>query len=134
MSYRLSIGSRIFFRTSLVPSITYILAIKIGKAVFEKIWFFDFSKFVYNFGKFFFSSWYLMLIHLVVVATYPCNMDQIPAGAPRPCLSCYGLWYKFFDPFLLTNETRLTLSAATDKVNNEYSWRFYHTSGACIPT
>ena len=30
-------GSRIFFRNSLVPSITYILAIKIGLAVFEKI-------------------------------------------------------------------------------------------------
>ena len=25
-------------------------------------------------------------------ATYPCNMDQIRAGAPRPCLSCYGLY------------------------------------------
>ena len=23
--------------------------------------------------------------------TYPRNMDQIRAGAPRPCLSCYGL-------------------------------------------
>ena len=44
-------GSRIFFRTSLVLSITYILAIKIGWAVSEKIWFCDFSKFVYNFCK-----------------------------------------------------------------------------------
>ena len=44
-------GSRIFFRTSLVPSITYILAIKIGSAVFKKIWFWDFSKFVYNLCK-----------------------------------------------------------------------------------
>ena len=44
-------GSRIFLRTFLVPSITYILAIKIGWAVFEKIWFFDFSTFVYNFCK-----------------------------------------------------------------------------------
>ena len=47
-------GSRIFFRTSLVPSITYILAIKICLAVFERMWFFDFSKFVYNFCKNFF--------------------------------------------------------------------------------
>ena len=44
-------GSRIFFRPSLVPSITYILAIKIGWAVFEKIWFFGFSKFFYNFDE-----------------------------------------------------------------------------------
>ena len=26
-----------------------------------------------------------------MVATYPRNIDQIQAGAPRPCLSCYGL-------------------------------------------
>ena len=44
-------GSWIFFRTSLVLSITYILVIKIGWAVFEKIIFFDFSKFVHNFCK-----------------------------------------------------------------------------------
>ena len=44
-------GSQIFFRTFLVPSMTYILAIKFGRAVFEKIWFFDFFKFVYNFCK-----------------------------------------------------------------------------------
>ena len=44
-------GSRICFRTFLVPSITYVLAIKIGEAVFEKIRFCDFSKFVYNFCK-----------------------------------------------------------------------------------
>ena len=25
-------------------------------------------------------------------ATYPRNMDQIRAGAPRPCLSCYDLF------------------------------------------
>ena len=47
-------GSGIFFRTSLVPSVTYILVINIGWAVFEKILFFDFSKFVHNFCKKFF--------------------------------------------------------------------------------
>ena len=44
-------GSRIFFRTFLI----YILDIKIGWVVFEKIWFF-FSKFVYKFCENFFSS------------------------------------------------------------------------------
>ena len=37
------IGSWIFVRTSLVPSITCILVTKIGWAVFKKIRFFDFS-------------------------------------------------------------------------------------------
>ena len=36
-------------------------------------------------------------MYLVVVATYPRNMDQIWAGAPRPCLSCYGLSYFDFE-------------------------------------
>ena len=44
-------GSWIFFRPFLVPFITYIWVIKIGWAVFEKIRFFDFSKFVHNFCK-----------------------------------------------------------------------------------
>ena len=30
-----------------------------------------------------------------MVATDPCNMDQIQAGAPRPCLSCYGLCHRW---------------------------------------
>ena len=37
--------------TSLVPPITYILVIMIGWAVFQKMRFFDFSKFVHNFCK-----------------------------------------------------------------------------------
>ena len=45
------IGFSIFRITFLVPSITYILAIKIGWAVFKKIGIFDFSKFIYNFCK-----------------------------------------------------------------------------------
>ena len=44
-------GSWIFFRTSLVPSITHILVIKIAWAVSDKIRFFDFSKFVHSFCK-----------------------------------------------------------------------------------
>ena len=38
-----------------------------------------------------FLSPYLGWIYLVMGATYPLNMDQIRAGSPRPCLSCYGL-------------------------------------------
>jgi len=29
-------------------------------------------------------------------------------------------------------KTHLTLAAATAKINNENSWNFYHTLGACI--
>ena len=29
-----------------------------------------------------------------MVATYPHNMDQIQPGAPRQCLSCYGLFLR----------------------------------------
>ena len=48
------ISSWIFRITSLVPSMAYILAIKFGWAVLERILFFDFSKFVHNFCKNFF--------------------------------------------------------------------------------
>ena len=47
--------------------------------------------FVNNFVNKFLSSWYLGWIYLVIGAIYPRNMNQIRAGAPRPCLSCYGL-------------------------------------------
>ena len=83
-------GSWIFFQNLYNTLITYILVIEIGLAVFEKIRFFDFSKFVHNFCKKFFSSWYLGWIYLVMEATYLRNMGQIWARAPRPCLSCYG--------------------------------------------
>ena len=32
-----------------------------------------------------------------MVATYSRDMDQIRAGAPRPCLSCYGLSFRVAD-------------------------------------
>ena len=64
--------SRISFKTSLVPSIIYILAIKIGWAVFEKIWFFDSSKFVYNFCKKFFFE-------LILGVNSSCSGSHLPS-------------------------------------------------------
>ena len=61
-----------FFRTSLVPSITYILVIKIGWAVFEKIRFFDFSKFVHIFCKQFFFE-------LILWVNLSCNGSHLPS-------------------------------------------------------
>ena len=88
-------GSRIFFRTSSVPSITYILAIKIGWAVFEKIWFFHFSTFSYNFCK-------KIFFELILGVNSSCSGSHSSSqygsnlsGTPRPCLSCYGLWVIF---------------------------------------
>ena len=65
-------GCRVFFRISLVPSITYISAIKIGWAVFEKIWFFDFSKFAYNFCKKFFFE-------LILGVNFSCSGSHLPS-------------------------------------------------------
>ena len=53
------IGSWIFCITYLVPSITYIVSIKLSFTVFQKIIFLDFSKFVHNFCKKVSLSWYL---------------------------------------------------------------------------
>ena len=64
-------GSQIVYRTSLVPSITYILSIQIDRAVFEKIWFFDFSKFVYKFCKKFF-------LELIIGVNLSCSGSQLP--------------------------------------------------------
>ena len=97
-------GSWISIRTFLVPSITYILVMKLAWAVFKKITFFDFSKFVHNIYKKKFSSWYFRWIYFVMGATYSRNMDQIRAGAPRPCLSCYG-----FNDFLSISHLQKTL-------------------------
>ena len=51
------IDSWVFCKTSLVPFITYILAIKIGWAVFEKNGFVDFPNFFITFVKIFFLIW-----------------------------------------------------------------------------
>ena len=63
-------GYRIFFITSLVPSITYILPIKIAWAVLEKFWFFNFSKFVYNVCKKFFFE-------LILGANLSCSGNHL---------------------------------------------------------
>ena len=63
-------GSWIFSRTSLVHSITYILVIRIGWAVFEKIIFFDLSKFAHNFCKKFF-------IELIIGVNLSCNGSHL---------------------------------------------------------
>ena len=60
-----------FPRTSLVPSITYILVIKICKAVFEEILFVDFPKFVYNFCKNFFFE-------LILGVNSSCSGSHLP--------------------------------------------------------
>ena len=65
-------GSWIFFRTSLVHSITYILVIKIGWAVFKKIKFFDFSKFVHNFCK-------KDFFELILGVNLSCNGSHLPS-------------------------------------------------------
>ena len=64
-------GSRILFRTSSVLSITYSLAIKIGWAVFEKIWFFDFFKFAYNFSK-------KNFLDLILGVNSSCSSSHLP--------------------------------------------------------
>ena len=65
-------GSLIFFRTSLVPSITYILVMKIGWAVFKKIRFFDFSRFVHNFCK-------KKFFNLILGVNLSCNGSHLPS-------------------------------------------------------
>ena len=77
--------------TSSVLSITYILAIEIGWAVFEKICFFDFSKFVYNFCKNCFFEFILGGYSSCSGSYLPSQYGSNLRGAPRPCLSCYGL-------------------------------------------
>ena len=72
--------SRIFFRTFLVPSITYILAIKVGWADFEKIWFVDFSKFVYNFCKKFFFELILGVNSSFSGSHLPLQYGSNPSG------------------------------------------------------
>ena len=107
-------GSWIFFRTSLVPFITYILVIKIGWTVFKILDFLIFQNSFITFVRKFFSSWYLGWIYLVMGATYPRNIDQFRTRAPRPCLSCYGLCFIDFNRNF------------TIKMNNSQnvSWRF----------
>ena len=64
--------SSLFHKPSLVTSITYILIIKIGWAVFEKIIFYDFSKLVHNFcEKNFFE--------LILGANLSCNGNHLPS-------------------------------------------------------
>ena len=64
--------SWIFFRTSLAPSITYILVIKIGWTVFEKIRFFHFFKFVHNFCK-------KIFFELILKENLSCNCSHLPS-------------------------------------------------------
>ena len=61
-----------FFRTSLIPSIIHILVIKIGWAVFEKMRFFDFSKFVHNVCEKIFSE-------LILGVNLSCNRSHLPS-------------------------------------------------------
>ena len=66
------ISSWIFFRTFLVPSITYILVIKIGWAFFKKMGFFDFSKFAYNFCK-------KIFFELILAVNSSCSGSHLPS-------------------------------------------------------
>ena len=59
------IGSRIFNMNILVPSMKYILAIKIGRAVFERIEFMIFQKFFITVVIYFFLNWYLIMFILL---------------------------------------------------------------------
>ena len=83
-------SSWIFIRISWVPSIPCILVIKIGSAVFKKIRFFYFSKFVHNFCK-------KKFFELILGVNLSCDRSHLPSQygskpsvAPRQCLSCYG--------------------------------------------
>ena len=83
-----------FFRTSLVSSITYILVIKIGGAVFEKIRFFDSSKFVHNFCK-------KIFFELILGVNLSCNGSHLlsqygsnPSGGTQTMLILLRPFYK----------------------------------------
>ena len=65
-------GSWFFFRISVVPSMIYILVIKIGWNVSEKMRFFDFSKFVHNFCK-------KNVFELMFWVNLSCNGSHLPS-------------------------------------------------------
>ena len=85
-------GNWIVFRTSLVPPLPSPRSVK---PFSRKLDFLIFQNSFITFVKKMFSSWYLGWIYLVIRATYSRHMDQIRAGAPRPSLSCYGLYLAF---------------------------------------
>ena len=96
-------GSRIFFRTSLVPSITYILPIKIGWVVFEKIWFSDFSKFVYNFCKKFFFELILGVNSSFSGSHLPSQNGSNPSGGTQTMLILLRPFTKNLDEHFINN-------------------------------
>ena len=54
-----------------------------------------------------------------MVATYPRNIDQIRAGAPRPYLSCYGFSLYSLNLFFITwNKNTLLTNAIITRVMN----------------
>ena len=89
-------GSRIFFRTSLVPSITYILAIKIAWAVFEKIYFFYFLKFDYNFCKQIFFELILGVHSSRSGSHLPSQYGSNPSGNTQTMLILLRPYYQLF--------------------------------------
>ena len=76
----------IFFRTSLVPFITYILVIKIGRAVFENFFFFNFSKFAHNFCKNFLFDLILRVNSSCSGSHLPSQYGWTPSGATQTML------------------------------------------------
>ena len=94
-------GSGICFRTSLVPSITYISVIKIGWAVFEKIWFFDFLTFVYNFCKQFFFELILGVNSSWIGSHRPSQYGSNPSGGTQTMLILLRPFITFFTIYIL---------------------------------
>ena len=76
-----------------------------------------------TFVKKIFSSWYLGRIYLLMGATYPRNMDQIWAGAPRPCLSCYDLYFIAFKVDPSWNNTLMPMKNSIIKIVFKHIFR-----------
>ena len=76
----------VFFKTPLKPSITYISAIKISSAIFEEIWFFDFSKSVFNCCKKFFVELILGVNSSCSGSHLPLQYRSNPSGGIQPIL------------------------------------------------
>ena len=86
----------IFFRTSLAPSITYILVINTGWAVFKKIRFFDFSKFVYKLCKKFFFELILGVNLFCHGSHLPSQYGSNPDGVPDHAYPAKAFRITFF--------------------------------------
>ena len=84
--YTMSKVRKLQKKTSSVHSITYILVIKIGWAVFEKIRFFDFSKFVHNFCKNFFFVLILRTNSSYNGSHLPSQYESKPSGGTQTML------------------------------------------------